>query len=345
MRVLLAADGFVTADVMAEALKNELPDAETASITSEWPDEPFLDIADVKEAYGDEDELIAALQGCEVALTHTYPFTEKVFAACPDLKLVTVCRGGPVNANLEAATNAGVVVTFTPGRNAVATAEHTVAMILATARQIVQRHMEVVARQWRSDYYKFESVGPEIGSSRVGVVGYGAVGSRVAATMAAMGAQVFVYDPWAKPQSVPAKIEFVDSLDELLPQSDILTLHARVTAENHHMINAAALAKMPRGSFLINCARGSLVDYDAVCDAIDSGQLFAAGFDCLPVEPLPADHRLFSTPRITMTPHLGGASKEAARLAARIGAADIAAFARGENPKHVANPEALENRK
>ena len=343
MRVLLAADGFVTAEVMSEALERELPEAEMTSITSQWPDEPFLDIADVKEAYGDEDELIAALQGCEVAVTHTYPFTEKVFAACPDLKLVTVCRGGPVNANLEAATKAGVVVTFTPGRNAVATAEHTVAMILAATRQIVQRHIEVVSGEWRSDYYKFESVGPEIGSSRVGVVGYGAVGSRVAATMAAMGASVLVFDPWATRESLPANVEFLDSLDELLSQADILTLHARVTTENHHMINAETLAKMPRGSFLVNCARGSLVDYDAVCEAIDSGQLYAAAFDCLPEEPLPAGHRLFSTPRITMTPHLGGASKEAARLAARIGAADIAAFSRGGQPKHVANPEALEN--
>ena len=110
------------------------------------------------------------------------------------------------------------------------------------------------------------------------------------------------------------------------------------------MIDADALALMPEGSVLVNCARGELVDYDAVCDALDSGRLFAAGFDVLPQEPLPPGHRLLRTPRVTITPHLAGASKEAARIAARIGAEDIAAFAAGRRPLHLANPEALEAR-
>ena len=95
---------------------------------------------------------------------------------------------------------------------------------------------------------------------------------------------------------------------------------------------------------LVNCARGELVDYDAVCDALDSGRLFAAGFDVLPQEPLPPGDRLLRTPRVTITPHLAGASKEAARIAARIGAEDIAAFTAGRRPLHLANPEALEAR-
>ena len=108
--------------------------------------------------------------------------------------------------------------------------------------------------------------------------------------------------------------------------------------------DAEALALMPAYSVFVNCARGELVDYDAVCDALDSGHLFAAGFDVLPAEPLPLDHRLMSTPRVVLTPHLAGASKEAARLAARIGAADIAAFIRGERPAHLANPNAFERK-
>ena len=336
MRILLAADGFLTPDVLGEAIRAELPDSQTSVIQSGWPVTPFGDVSEVKEACGDEDELIAALAGCKVAFTHTYPFTEKVIAASPDLKMITVCRGGPVNVNIDAATAAGVLVSFAPGRNARATAEHTVAMIMAAARSIAARDAELKADIWRGDLYKFEEAGAEIGSSTVGVIGFGAVGSRVGAIMAAMGARVLVYDPWAAPGAL-AGYEAV-SLEDLLAQSDIVTIHARVTADNHHMINAETIGMMKEGAIFVNCARGPLADADALCDALDAGHLRHVALDCLPVEPLPPGHRLTRTPYVTLTPHIAGASQEAARIAARIGSADIAALARGEKPAHLANP-------
>jgi D-3-phosphoglycerate dehydrogenase len=341
MKVLLAGDGFVTPDVLGTAMHTALPGVETTAIQFGWPVEPQTDFGGVKEATGDEDELIAALQGAEVCFTHTAPITDKVMGNCPDLKMVTVCRGGPVNADISAATRRGIVVTNTPGRNATATTEHTIAMILAAVRQIVPRHLELLADEWHGDYYEYTKVGPEVRGSTVGVIGYGAVGSRVAAAMQALGAHVLVYDPWTDPARLAAGMELVPALDDLLSRSNIVTIHARVTPKNYHMIAAPQIALMPEGSVLVNCARGSLLDYDAACDALDSGHLFAASFDCLPSEPLPPHHRLTTTPRITMTPHLGGASKQAAELAARIGADDIARFSRGEAPVHLMNPEVL----
>ena len=341
MKVLLASDQFLRDDILKEALLKELPDAEVSSIASTWPVPPFHNVGEVREALGDEDELIEALQGVDVAFSHTFPFTEKVISSCPDLKMITICRGGPVNVNIDAATKHGVLVSYAPGRNAVATAEHTVALILAAARQIAQRHMEVVGGQWRSDYYIFDNVGPEIGSSTVGVIGYGNVGRRVANIIAAFGGKVLVYDPWTKDRSGADNIEFVDDLEDLLGASNIVTLHVRESKENTRMMNAEKFALMPESSIFINAARGTLVDYDDLADALDSGHLFAAALDCLPEEPMPADHRLLKTPGITFTPHLAGASKNASILAAKIGAADIAAFARGETPAHVANPDVL----
>ncbi|MFC2459237.1 2-hydroxyacid dehydrogenase [Peptidiphaga sp.] len=343
MKVLLASDGFVTDDVLRTAMSAAAPEAQLAAIASTWPVPPYGDVGEVREAAGDEDELVAALRGCDVAFSHTFPFTRKVIEACPDLKMIAICRGGPVNVNIEAASDHGVLVSYAPGRNAVATAEHSVGMILAAMRQIPQRNAELLAGQWRSDYYIFDNVGLEVGSSTVGVIGYGAVGRRVAHIMASFGGDVLVHDPWAADRSGEG-VAFVDTLEELLRRSDIVTLHARATPDNHHMIDAEALALMPANSVFVNCARGELVDYDAVCDALDSGHLFAAGFDVLPAEPLPLDHRLMSTSRVVLTPHLAGASKEAARLAARIGAADIAAFIRGERPAHLANPNAFERK-
>lgn len=336
--VLLAGDEFVTPDVLRDAIEQHVPDATITAVQGDFPSTPLADIGNVREAVGDEDELIQALQGVDVCFTHTHPLTDKVLNACPDLKMVTVCRGGPVNADITTATENGVAVTFTPGRNATATTEHSVAMILAAVRQVAQRHEELRRGEWRGDYYQYDRVGPELAGSTAGLVGYGAIGSRVATILVAMGMKVLVYDPYLT-EELPEGITPVDSLEGVLQHANVLTLHARLTEENTGLIGASEIALMPEGSILVNCARGGLLDYDALCDALDSGHLYAAACDVLPFEPLPEGHRILTTDRLTITPHLAGASKQAAHLAADIGARDIAAFARGERPTHLANPE------
>lgn len=340
VKVLLSGDGFVTVDVLARALASQLPEADTVTLANEWPLKPVGDVAGVREAQGDEERLIEALRGCDVCFTHTATRHREGARGVPGPENGHRLRRGPVNADADAATRHGVLLTFTPGRNATATAEHSVAMIMAAVRQIAQRHGELVSGEWRGDYYLYDQVGPEIAGSTVGLVGYGAIGSRVAAIMVALGARVLVFDPYLS-VDLPAGVERVGDLDALLGQSSIVTIHARETAENRGLIGARELALMPAGSILVNCARGGLLDYDALCDALDSGHLFAAACDVLPFEPLPPDHRILRTPRLTVTPHLAGASKQAAELAADIGAADIAAFVRGERPRYVANPTVL----
>jgi D-3-phosphoglycerate dehydrogenase / 2-oxoglutarate reductase len=342
IRVLLAADGFLTPRVMSSALGVTMPDVETTVVVSTWPDTTFHDFGGVHEALGDEDSLIEALQGCQACFTHTWPVTERVLAATPGLRLVTVCRGGPVNVDRQAATEHGVVVTFTPGRNATATAEHTIGMILAAARQIAQRDEEIRRGLWRSDFYNYGQVGPEISGSTAGVIGVGAVGSRVAHILGAMGAEVLAFDPWADQGKLDPAVHLVDSLEELMSRANIVTIHARVTPENLHLVGAHEISLMPQGAILVNCARGQLLDYDAVAEGLERGQLFAAAFDCFSEEPLPPDDRLRSIPAVTMTPHLGGASKQASELAARIGAEDIRRFFAGERPLYCENPEVFD---
>jgi D-3-phosphoglycerate dehydrogenase len=154
---------------------------------------------------------------------------------------------------------------------------------------------------------------------------------------------VLVYDPYVKPETLGDLAQIVE-LDELLSRSRIVSLHARATSQTRGMIGKKQLAAMPAGSVLINCARGTLVDYDAVCDALDSGHLWGAGFDVFPEEPIPADSRLLKTPHLVLTPHIAGASKQTAEKAARIAAGEVRRFLLHEPLEHCVNPEAAQNR-
>ncbi|MBM7167657.1 2-hydroxyacid dehydrogenase [Streptomyces sp. G44] len=338
--VLAAGDHFVLPRLLADEVRRAAGTTHVSvrELALPWPHTPFGPVGEVHEASGTEDELIQALQGAEVCVTQMAPLTERVLAECPDLKLMCVSRGGPVNANLEAATRHGVAVCYAPGRNAVATAEHTLTLLLAAARGVGDTHTDLRRGVWRGDYYDYDNCGIEIDGATVGLIGYGAIGSRVANVLAAMGAHVLVHDPYVARESLAGVARQV-SLDELLTRSRVVSLHARVTEETTGMIGAPQIARMPRGSVLVNCARGALLDYDAVCDALDSGQLSGAAFDVYPQEPVPAGSRLLRTPGIVMTPHIAGASQEVAHKAARIVAGEVGRFLRGEPLAHCANPE------
>jgi D-3-phosphoglycerate dehydrogenase len=323
VRILVAGDHFVTPSLVAAALG---PGCEVTSLTLPWPYEPFGPVAEVDEASGDEDTLIAALSGVEVAVTQMAPFTERVIEAADALRLIVCTRGGPVNVNVAAATKRGIAVCATPGRNAPAAAEHAIALTLAALRRIPSVDATVRSGEWRSDLYALSAAGRELAGTTVGLIGYGAIGARVARILRAFDASVLVYDPYASPSSA---VSFVSTLDELLSRSFVVSLHARLTPETRHLIDAAALARMPHGSVLVNTARGGLVDYDAVVDALETGQLGAAAFDVYDPEPIPAGARLLSAPNAVLTPHLAGATIQTAERAASLAAAAVAAYRAG----------------
>jgi D-3-phosphoglycerate dehydrogenase len=324
MKILVAGDHFVTPDLVVGALREALGTGPSiTTLTSAWPYQPFGKIGEVDEACGDEDELIAALAGAEVAVTQMAPFTARVLAAADALRLIVCTRGGPVNVNVAAAAERGVAVRSTPGRNAPAAAEHTIALMLAALRRLPEVHATVRAGEWRSDLYALSAAGRELSGTTVGLIGYGAIGARVGRILAAFDASVLVYDPYAAPDP---GVSFVPGLDDLLARSSVVSLHARLTPETRHLIDAAALARLPRGSVLVNTARGGLADYDAVVDALESGQLGAAAFDVYDPEPIPASARLLTAPNVVLTPHLAGATVQTAQRAATLAAEAVAAF-------------------
>lgn len=333
VRVVAAGDQFVLPSLIGEALSSELT-CEVAEVTLGWPLEPFGPVAEVTEASDAEDELIEALAGAQVLVTQMGPVTERVLDACPGLRLVVVCRGGPVNVNLDAAKRHDVRVCYAPGRNAAATAEFTVGLMLAALRRIPQAH-DLLARQgsWEgATYYTYEHSGLELEDLPVGLVGYGAVGSRVARVLGAFGARVMVHDPYVHGEIHGLRVA---SLDELLRKSQVITLHARLTPETRGLVGARELALLPQGAVVVNAARGPLLDEDALCDALESGRVSSAALDTYVREPLPSDSRLHAlADRVVLTPHLGGASRAVAEKAARIAAGEVGRWARGEPLAH-----------
>lgn len=341
---LLAGDRFVLNRLLRAALEERAPGRLAFSEHEfTWPIEPFGPVAEVHEASGSEDETIALLAGVEVVVTEMAPLTARVLgsAEAANLRLVVVCRGGPVNVNLEAATAHGIPVCYTPARNATATAEYTVGLLLAAMRKLAHGHAELSQGTWRGDYYAYDVAGSELEGKTVGLIGFGAVGSRVARVLGAFGAEVLVADPYVDPAQVEAVGGRVVPLDELLPLADAVSLHARLTPETRRILDRAAIARLPRGAVLVNAARGGLLDEEALCDALDSGHLRAAALDVYDPEPPPPGSRLFSTPNLTLSPHIAGASRETAERAAAIAADEVARWLEGEPLRFVANPAAL----
>lgn len=339
--ILAAGDHFVSPQLFIDEIRagaSNRDDLRFRSLTLGWPIEPFGAIGSVTEASGSVPELISALEGVEIAVTQMAPFSREVFASTPDLRLISVCRGGPVNVDLDAATEAGVIVSFAPARNAVAAAEFAIGLMLAAMRRIVTSDSELKAGNWRGDYYTFANAGTELDGATVGLVGYGAIGSIVSRVLRAFGASVVTHDPYADAAVVSADGVELVTLDELLTRSSVVSLHARLTPETHHMLNARNLALMPHGAVLVNSARGGLLDYAPLPDLLRSGQLGALALDVYDIEPPPADWPLFSAPNVVMTPHLAGATRQTAERAASITAADIGRYLSHEKPTHIANP-------
>jgi D-3-phosphoglycerate dehydrogenase len=306
-----------------------------------WPDEPMEQgyarpgLDGLKEYMGDPDAIVDFVGDAEMLVTHLAPLSGAMMERLPRLKFVAVSRGGPVNIDMAAARGRRLRVVNTPGRNASAVAEFTIGAILAETRLIRAGHEALRAGTWRGDLYRADLTGRELSEMTVGVVGYGAIGTRVVRLLKAFGCRILVCDPYVQltAQDRADGVAHVD-LDALLQQADIVTLHARVTAETTGFIDAAALARMKPGAILVNTARGPLVDYDALYDALASGHLRGAMLETFAVEPVPADWPLLQLPNVTLTPHIAGASVRTVSFAAEQAAEEVRRYLAGEPPLH-----------
>ena len=342
-KLVIIGDHFMRSDFFEKALREHCPEGslDIARYDLPWPDEPMEHgyavegMDGLKEYMGSADDTIRLVDDAEILVTQLAPMSGAMMDRLPRLRFIAVSRGGPVNIDMKAARERGIIVVNTPGRNASAVAEFTIGAIIAETRLITRGHDALRRGEWRGDLYRADVTGRELSELTVGLIGYGAIGTRVAKLLKPFGCRILVTDPYVQISASDHNDGIAQvSLERLLAESDVVSLHARVTPETTHMINHGTLAKMKKGATLINTARGPLVDYDALYEALADGRLRGAMLETFGIEPVPADWPLLKLPNVTLTPHIAGASVKTITYAANTAAEEVRRYLAGEPPVH-----------
>ncbi len=303
-----------------------------ASFKKALEDAGFDLVFPTKRGMISENELIDLLPGISGVIAGSEPYTTKVFAAHPQLKVVARAGVGFDAVDCAAATNAGVAVTITPNTNHDAVAEHTFCLILALAKDLINQHQGTVVNKWPR-----KTTLPLRGRT-LGVAGLGRIGKAVAIRGHCFGMKLLGYDPY--PDAAFNKQYGIEQVtwDQILAQSDYLTLHMPVLAESKHLINKNSLAKMKPTSFLINTARGGLVNEVDLLEVLKARKIAGAGLDVFETEP-PGEHPFYKLDNVVLTPHAAGVDLQSRDDMAYSAAQAIISCSKGEWPtEKVVNP-------
>lgn len=279
-------------------------------------------------AHHDLDELRSLLHGADAWIAGTGPVTDEHLAAAPRLRVIARYGVGTEAVDLDAARLRGIPVTHTPGANAEAVADHAVALMLAALRFVPDGDRRVRAGDWSVRR------GRELGAATVGIVGFGRIGQGVAKRLSGFGCRVLAADPFLSPDVVRAQGAEPVELDELFRRADLVSLHA---PGGQLLVDAARLATLPRGSVIVNTARGDLVDEDAVATALRDGTLAGYAADTLHGDTAAQDSPLLAAEfadRVIVTPHLGAQTTQAVDAMGALSLDDVIAVLRGAEPAH-----------
>jgi D-3-phosphoglycerate dehydrogenase len=267
---------------------------------------------------GSEERLIERIADAELVINirSSCKFTDRVFEACPRLKLVSVWGTGTDHIDLPSAARHRVTVTNTPGVSAISIAEHTLALLLAVARRVPEMDASTRAGEWRRGRFV------ELYGKTCGVIGLGAIGSRFAKLAAGIGMRVV---GWTLHSRTIEGVEMVE-LDELYRTSDVVSVHLRLSPETTGMVGAREFGLLKPSAILINTARGAIVDEAAMIEALRGGRIAGAGLDVFTTEPLPKGHPLTQMPNLVMSPHCAGITPEALEAGLRMAVENVWRF-------------------
>ena len=278
----------------------------------------------------------------DAAIVRLFTIGVSDFERAKKLKVVAKHGAGLDNINCIAATRFGIPVLFTPGTNSNAVAEHTLGLMLSLSRKIDQA---TVATKGASQVERSVFQGVEIAGKTIGIIGLGRIGSKVACKAAALDMNVVAYDPYIKAELYDGPAKIVSKLEELFCVSDYLTLHVPSTEITESMINKSAINKLKRECYIINTCRGTVIDENALIDALKEKRIAGAALDVFREEPLPANHPFTHAPNIILTPHIAGVTNESMKQVSIQVAEYVLRMLNGEIVEDIVNPEVLKSRK
>ena len=291
----------------------------------------------LREYAGNPKEIAKLAKGFDILVVHGAGISEEVLAT-PGLRMVCCARGGPVNVDSEAATKLGIPITNSPGKNAAAVADLTIAFSLILLRGIFSSSKDLISGKSTSEsvFDGKNYFGVEPKTQTLGLVGFGNVGKEVLARARPLGFEILTYDPFAK--EFPSGVESV-GLNELLDRSNLVSLHARLTKDNLHFIDQSKFNLMKDGAFFINSAREQLVNESDLLVALNSNKLGGAALDVFELMPNSEVNPLLKSPKVIATPHIGGATTETLVRGAHMVSESIRAFATGKPIPYLTNPD------
>lgn len=288
---------------------------------------------------GRENDPYAGLAGAQAILAGSHRYGGDQFDQAPELLVICRTGIGYDTVDVEAASRRGIAVCNAPEGPTVSTAEHTVALILAASKRIVQSGNRL--RNACGDYYqKHQAV--ELDGKTLGLVGFGRIARRVAQAGAGLGMQPVAYDPYLDDDLFPAPVRRAAGLDEVLATGDVISAHIPASPGNRRLFDDRAFGLMKPGAVFVNTARGSLVDQEALLAALDRGHLFGAGLDVTDPEPLPPGHPLLHRPNVTVTPHIASSTTEGRRRIFEIALQQVLLTLNGQRPPNLVNGESWE---
>ncbi len=308
-----------------------------------WFERPIIEQAAIQVATtvevrgnGHPDPLHGLGESCG-ALVGATTFDATIMSGAPFLRVIARTGIGVDRVDVEEATRRGIVVCNAPDAPSTATAEHTIALILAVGKRIPMSQDRLASGE--PDLYA-RHTSFEFDGATLGLVGFGRIGREVAKRADALGMHVLVFDPYL--DHLPPGVTAVATLHDLLRSADVVSLHLPLTPNTSGMIGRREFEVMRPGAILINAARGGLVDHDALLDALNSGQLFGTGLDVTEPEPLPPHHRLLSHPHAVVTPHVASATTRTRRLLFETAFQQVIEVLRGDRPGHAVNPSVFD---
>lgn len=343
MNFLVISDLFVKREVIDYEINkifNSKYNINFDYISYDWATNPFQNDDEIKEYFGSEDEIIKRIGNVDILLVHCAPVNEKILSNAKNLKAIGVIRSGPLNVNINAATEKGIPVFNAPGRNADSVVEFEIGLMITILRRIIEANNDIKKGIWRFDIYKYDNCDYALSSKVVGIVGLGNIGKKLSLMLSNFGPEIYSYDPYVDKNTMAKyKAKKINKLENLLELSDIVTIKSRLTPETRNIADLNFFKKMKKDALFINTARGGLVNYKDLYYALKNNLIKNAAIDVYDVEPIEKDNPLLHLDNVTLTPHIAGADKNSVHNGVRMVVNDIKNFLDGKKTNNCLNPE------